>query len=894
MFRPMRRFRGRWFRPPDFLFIMARIKDSAEFSVRCYTSDFIPRVTSHHFSIADVFADLVRPHQGESSRFSLDESAPPAQWERQSDFNRIDANCVFTFLGDRVYFGSQAIKAAKDVQHGSSAVAGFTLKARAQSQNCVMRPGSGRDPKGATGFKTLRWKGLKGGAWQSYKPLRFPGATFITHAAQNPDSEVEAQTLDPLAQNAQIQVTLLWRGVAATQTQPAAFRYLWGNNSLSVVFRFNSPPTVEYYADGGWHLWKTLEGAGATTFDNGTQTHLTILRIAGRLVVGIDHDYFECLGSGRAVGTGSGPNATYDLRDVSWPKGVNRVRSFGVSVMVGVAKLVFLDALSEKDKKGVRDGKLKLPSSTPSGFAPRRGEIERDVPRPGLTPRMDSEAQIGDGYAGGWAKDGTKSEVKTEILPGKVRYTLSLTGSADGINAPFCNKLTARYLGLFSVDNAPFLDIIKACVSGRETTAFPPLAPGAEWSLEIDRSALDLLSGEWVTYVKAFNPLEIMMRWKYSDGTRSEWVGRLRGYVSSLSLSVNQANKWMMTLGGRDPMWRLQKPNSIIDHNYYPLDWLWAAQGGAPLYGWQCVKEILSIAQGEDEGNRLTTYLPPFHYALLSATTDNGGFLPSTQPPHGNGFRFPPPWKSAPGDWIKTFCKYDYAQFFYGYPSGALAGTSQITGATIPITGTSELTTPWPVPIYGQYPLIVAGRPTWTIPDANYVSGDLNLLAFMAEVTGLPEENINRILVWGNPPQGAGADLPFPAIRQAERQLQNDDPNAAIFSWARTLVHEGPQFFYPGAAEIHAERVMALYRNKKIRRFRFECRGEERMQWGDKALPMMINAGGAGGNYSDPHLDVNGEVFRIWRLQNSYRFHETGQNQFKTSATCLPLSALGY
>ncbi|RYX84243.1 hypothetical protein EON83_11145 [bacterium] len=305
------------------------------------------------------------------------------------------------------------------------------------------------------------------------------------------------------------------------------------------------------------------------------------------------------------------------------------------------------------------------------------------------------------------------------------------------------------------------------------------------------------------------------------------------------------------------------------------------------------MKEILNIELGEDEGARLTTYLPPFHYALLSATTDAGGFLTHTQPPTGNGFRFPAPFGSAGIDWIQTYMKMDYAMFFYAYPNGRLAGTSQISGSNIPSIGTTTGGVPWPVPIYGQYPLIIAGRPTWVIPDDNYNPGDLNLLAFLGEVTGLPEEQINRILVWGNPPQGAGADLPFPAIVQAERTLPDDDPNAAIFSWARTLVHSGPQFFYPGAAEIHAERVMALYRNKKIRRYRFECRGEERMQWGDKVMPKMINTG-EGGSYSDPHLDVNGEQFRIWRLQNTYRFHEHGAEQFKTSGTCLPVSALGY
>ncbi|RYX84234.1 hypothetical protein EON83_11100 [bacterium] len=857
-----------------------KIKDVAEFAIRAYQDDYIPKVTSHHYSIADVFQDLVHRDQGESSRATIDDINPPQQWGNQPEFNRIHPNIAAVFLGERVYWGAEAIRACHEAKASSSAVFGFTLKARKQFLNCVMTPGLSGDPAPVSGYETLRWKTLKGktvsghSRWETYRPLRFPNVTFITHTVQTPDEVAEAQTIDSLAANAQFEATLLWRGVAEYQTQGAAFRLMWGAGTLSIVFRLGAAPTVERFENNEWKLWKTLEGVPLTTFENGTETNVAIQRIAGRLVVSVDGHGYELLGSSKAKGTARGEG--YDLRDVTWKSGGLRVRSYGVSVMVGIAKLLHVEKLV---------GDEKAPKTSPKGFKPMKGDVERDVTRPGLTPRMDAEAANGTGKPGGWAKDGTKSTIATEVRTNVVRYVCALEASPDGISAPFANKVVAQYLGLFTVDNAPFLDITKACVSGTETTGFPPICPGAEWTIEVDRSALDLIDPNWRNWVKQFNPIEILIRWKYTDHTTSEWVGRFKGYISLVSMKVTGVNKWMLTLHLRDPIMRLQKRHSVIDHNYAPMDLRFVQKRGAPLYGWECVKDIVTIALGENEGNNLIAQFPPFHYPLMSAITDNGGWVAHTPPPTSNKFKFPAPFGSTPIEWIQDFAKMDYAMFFYGHPTGTF-GTSQTTGSN---SGTVQ----WPVPIYGQYPLIIAGRPTWVVPDDNYEPGDLNLLAFMGEITGLPEEQINRVLVWSNPPSGVGPDLPFPAVRMAEGTLPDDDPNAAIYSWARTLIHTGSQFFQPGLANYHAERVMALYRGKKIRRYRFECRGEERMQWGDLVMPKMVNTG-ANGSYSDPHLGVNGERFRIWRLQNSYRFHEHGPEQFKTEATCLPVSALGF
>lgn len=873
-----------------------KIKERAEFEIRAYTDEYIPKVTSHHFSIADIFQRLLFRDQGESSRFFLDgESAQ--SWGRQPEFRSISAEAQFVFLGDRVYFGAEAIRAAHNVKSDSSAISGFWPRPYVFYQNSVMQPSLPKEPKGASGFGRLRWKGIKGAfvggrsRWETYKPLRWPDCTFITHTAQVANDTVEAQTIDLLPANQQMLLPILWRGVARGQKKPPASRVIFANGALSVKFHYQAPATVEYWQNNDWHNWKTLEGAPVPSFDNETQTELAILRIGGRLVVGIDNHFFELLGSQAASGTGTNADATYDLVDVGWARGPVRVRHFGISAETGIAKLLHLVKLEEGEPQ---------PSGSPIGYKPLEPEIERDVHRPGLTPRMDAEANATEGVAYGWIKEGTQAPVTAEIQPNKVRYKVKLRASKDGIIAPFVDKVVSRYLGLFTVDNPPYIDIFKACLTGRETTAFPPHSPGAEWSLEVNRSVLDRLAPNWATeYVKQFNPIEILIRWRFTDGTRSEYVGRLHGYIHTIRLTNPAANKWLMTLQLKDSIMRLFKPHGIVDHRYYPMSYLLAKNQGNPLYGWQCVKEILAIELGEEEAERLVTYFPSFHYPLFSPQTDTCGAFqhPLMQPPRGNGFLLNPPWKSSPIDWITgTFGKSDHALFFYGYPTGALMGSSQISGATIPVTGTQTLATPWPCPSYGQYPEIIKNRPTWKVPDANYQSGDVNLVSFLMEVTGLPEEQINRVLVYGA--MSGSADLPVPSLRIAERRLPDDDPNAAIFSWARTLIKEGSHYILPGAAEISAEQTIQLYRNKRLRRWRYDCRGEERMQWGDQAMPIMENHG-LGGNYSDPLLSsasrgIINEKFRIWHLQNHYNFHASGFEQFKTSATCFPLSNLGY
>ncbi len=878
-----------------------KIKERAEFQIRAYTADYIPRVTSHHFSIADVFQQLLFRDQGESSRFSLDDTDIAQSWGRQSEFRSISNEAQFVFLGDRVYFGAEAIRAAHNAKADSSAISGFWPRPYVFYQNCVMQPALPREPKGNAEFSKLRWKSIRGVSvggrtrWETYKPLRWPDATFITHSAQTPNAIVEAQTIDLLPANQQFLTSLLWRGVARGQKAPPASRVIFGSGALSVKFHYQAPATVEYWQNNDWHNWKTLEGAPVPTFDNETQTELAILRIAGRLVVGVDNHFFELLGSTAALGTGTDANATYDLVDVGWARGPIRVRHFGVSAEAGISKLLHLAKLDEGEEQ---------PIGSPRGYKPLAPEIERDVNRPGLTPRMDEEANATEGTPYGWFKEGTKAEISAEIQPNKVHYKVKLRASKDGIVAPFVDKVVARYLGLFTVDNAPYIDISEACTTGRETTAFPPHSPGAEWSINVNRGVLlRKFATAMQEYVRQFNPIEILMRWRFEDGTYSEWVGRLHGYINMIGLSNPRANDWQMTLQLKDSIMRLMKPHSVIDHRYYALDYLLFQLRGAPLFGWRCVKEILAIELGEEEANRLVAYFAPYHYPLLSPQTDTVGAFqhPLMQPPRGRGFYLNPPWWGTALEWINnTFCKADYAMLFYGYPTGTLTGSSQITGATIPITGTQNLATPWPVPIYGQYPYVIANRPTWKIPDASYAAGDVNLVAFLMEVTGMPEEQINRVLV-SSTLGGGSADLPVPSVRIAERVLPDDDPNAAIFSWARTLVHQGPQYFYPGAAEIHADQVIRLYRGKTIRRWKFDCRGEERMQWGDLATPVMMNSGSSG-NYSDPTLSdvltpglgIHGEKFRIWRLVNQYNFHGSGAEQIKTSGTCLPVSALGF
>lgn len=905
-----------------------KIKSSPEFRVLVYPESAIGKIDGGGWGVVDVIRQLVKRDGGDSAHRTY---APPEGknivWDFgthtvtnnpylfQKQFERIDETIEYIEVNASAKTGTGAVRASGDKSDPS--LAGFALRCRAIPLNSRIRSEGnafGKAPDGDPLFPPLEWvprsPGAREGepAWETVLPYRSPFMTAIkcTRNVPNITAAIETSAIFPRDQSMEFRI--IWDGVAQGHTQGAGYRISWGGGTHSILWSQGRPPSYQQKIGGSWVLIRELEDAPGSTF-RGTDT-VRIRSLLGRLVIAINGRSWAIAGKRQLRESGGESD---ELRRLSWPEGRVHVSQFGAQAVLSVSLLYHFDeptarrfmllaksALAASKSPKVSDILKRLKLNSNSGL---KGVFKRRFPR-SIPPGVEVTVQDFRTATAGDKPPGTAVTVKLDVAGPEIRYECSLLSGSSPVYTPFVSTVMLQRKSSSIHPSELPIDLSDCFVRGSEISGEPGVMPGANWSLTFDARLLDLEfpDGAWKQHLKTFNPITFEVRWRYEDCTYSEWVGRLHGYIYPLSANSDGFNKGEVTVQAADPVIRLTAPNAIVDHEYLPLDFLFASNDGrdpnrppgSHLYGADCVHEILRVALGDQvadsmnggtSGEQRLRYFEPGHYPIYSASSDVLGYLPSTSPESaassGDSPLLPAPFGDAPLNWINQISGWDFAAFYFGFPS------------SVNEDGTVAFGSRWPVPIYGWYWAIVANRPTWQVSDAIYDHAEeFNQAVLSGSMGDMPEWMINRVLVWGGNKESD--NVLFPSAFMAEARLNSDDPGSQERTWPRTLLENNPVFMQvPGALVARVMMTLAhlelrLFVNKRIRRVHLKFVGEERMGWGDKIVPKMRK--NSGGDSSPSHLDLDGETFRVVKLTNTYDTTKPGTEQFTTSASCAPFN----
>jgi hypothetical protein len=204
--------------------------------------------------------------------------------------------------------------------------------------------------------------------------------------------------------------------------------------------------------------------------------------------------------------------------------------------------------------------------------------------------------------------------------------------------------------------------------------------------------------------------------------------------------------------------------------------------------------------------------------------------------------------------WITKLCDADFASFFFG-PS--ISDAHNVA------------------PTYANYWQWLAHRATYPvrIPDARRLTGDENYILNSAGWRQNPDNDFNRILIWGQVPGQGDLGGLMPAFPQFSREafVVSDRPEQrADKTWERTQISQGPHFYLPGVASSVAQSLAGMLRDVDSRRVSAACRGIEWLWWGDKVWFDTT------GPESDPELQFERpggggtQQFRVMRIMNDY------------------------
>lgn len=827
-------------------------KTFPEISLVAFPKSAIPKRGAHGFLVGDVLGDCMNAAAGDSAGLGFEQTNPTVSIDWLSLHDGSNTGQITGKSGvDFVRFLSdyRFVEGAAAHKNEPGSVAGFILQGRIARLDCKV--GSTTLDAGNTDLNFT----AQSGTWKTTPAAGGLNCTRVTNVGS--DDKAVVLTQGDIPANRSFAWNLRFSQLKSSGSVPE-FRGIWGQNTYSLHLVQGKTPAIDKYVNGEWRVWKRLDGAPSSNLAGG-RLDFWARRIGGYLVVTLAGRSWWFLD----VPPTDNPSVRATPRDAGWPAGRHlfAVLNCRLSLAVGTIKYA-------------------SPAGTPfEGTFGRRLPCKQNLPA------------AGEGRSAGWKRGGTSVEIEPVAAPGQVSYEVTLTAGPDGIDTPFVTKVLCRFAPTWTNPNVAGLEIEAAVKNWRVSKARPPLLAGAQATFELDRTILNRLSGSWQTYAGQYHPVQFKVKWHYDDGTSDLNFTRLfRGYIYLPAMDSERANDQRLRLTCRDPMLRLQDENARVNFRYPPLDILFAfLEGDNPdgmaIYGWDAIKEILGIAIGPDEANTLngdgdgSKYFSEGHYALLSSRTDTAGYFAVSQslgqPVTTGGWMFPAPYRSDVLSWLKTIAKNDGGQestvIYYGWPDG-------YDGE-------------WPVPIYGRLLNIIAGRTVKVLPDADYISGDINKLIQRMSVERRPDRNINVVTAYaaGAPNIADNIDLP---IRMAQARLAFDDINAPEDTWERELELDVEMGAAPGArgfggVEAAALDFIELMKNRDMDFPDLVIRGDAEMDWGDKVQVKLQNACG-----SDTTIGLHGVTFRVEQVEHSGS-QENGAT-FETALYGRPLSSRGW
>lgn len=841
---------------------MPGLKTRFDLEVLAYTKAAIPKRTRRAFVLSDVFSDLMK--FGWSDVLDLVSELNPTislDWQQQPEFVN-DAwqgnlNFVRFLKSGRVMFGASS----QESEIGEKGdIAGFCLKWREAWLDSKI---------GTTTLNTscfdLNWKKFEG-TWDTTMPIDGSEHTCVMNSGNETTARI--QTKGNIPANRGLLFNIDCMGVIHPSGAVPRVRCVMQKKKYSLLLVHGKKPSVQVPVGSDWSTIRTLKDGPTVDLRQG-RYQVSFQRIGGRMVVGINGDYYHLTDMSKPVK----PNEDAQPVESTWPDGPIQINAHNCRIVAGMALLKYASAAD-------------VPYS--ASFARRVRRTTYLEPGTTLTTQH-----------GAWQSVGTGIVVVPVVDDTYVTYTATLTANAAGIDTPLIMRVMCVNPANWNEPTYDYKDLRPGVTSCKVTMAMPPVQCGAEATVEIDRAILDNAVPGWRSYADKYHPVTIAWRWHYDDNSTDAWT-RVKFYIYSITKNTRSPNDNAMTLTLVDPIQaRMKAPAALIDHHYPPLDWFWLglvdsalaadpptqAPEGVVYYGAQGAKDIINIALGPAEAARLNGNGEPLRfftdqYPLMSMSNPAGylthlGPIGGPQPPTQNGWYLPAPHGSDAFTWIQQLCEHDHAVCFSGYPDGT--------------TGND-----WPCIIYGRITNILAGRSTITIPDADYNAGDVNRILKEASIETRPDRDINVFYAWANIPNVDGLNGLLPAIRMAEDRLLADDPNRAELTWERYLVMKGDLLGLPTVAET-AVRLLALEMRFRNMIFpKVTIRGDAARQWGDK-----VNFNMSGAN-SDTYLGLTGTdpvtgnptAFRVERVVHDFVLGQVPD--YNTDLSIRPLSTGGF
>lgn len=831
---------------------------SPEIQVLCYPSSAISQRGSQFFS-ADNLGELVFPGYGDASAIA------GASWADQWQFVSFGAQCRFVrFNKDgTVDFDVQA---PKDRGSEEKDVAGFILDGRDAALDSQLE---GEDELDG-GHTNQTWTPIDG-TWKTVLPPAMPRGGEIRTCIVNsdfgddPTIPCKAFTTGTIPANRSFVLPVLFSAHDPANSD-SGFAFQWGTegSAWSMSGDHGKPWAVFKQVNG---VPKSRKILPVNANLHGGAYYIMILRIAGRLVIRINDQYFWVTDYElpTSAAAGADPHARPDLREAWWGEGQIKVSCRNVKARVGFGVYKW---------------------SSPGGSV-YTGSIVRNLNRNSFLPD-DAEFDV---RTAGYKWRGVGLTGTATVQSGAVQYTLALTASTDGIDSPFVHLVTVRRLPAHTGPSASPIDIGPAVKRLQIRKANPPTTCGDELEIEVSRNILEDVSASWQNYVKDFNPIHVLMRWKNDDGSHTDYEMPFHGSIHGIGKSSDEVKRWRGTIRGQDALVRLQKPAGVIDYKVPPLDY-WFAVAGQTLPGqaipsnarfWtaQAVREIIRLFLGDTEatnfngdGNALR-FLPTGHPPLIDLTGDLCGWYelaslagaangyPVPIPMKG-GFLLPPPRgeDSDAWQWVLKLGKDDQAVCYRGWAD-------------------NDSTAP-PSFLYGRPLQLIANRTVRRYTDAVYTAGDLDRLMQAMETGTRPERQYNRVISHSRALTG-GLEVLAPALVFFESRLDATDPNSAENSWERTAQLFNDIAILPGAAQSIAQNIISQLTGVTWRWPTITLqKGDAGAQYGDIAHLVLSGA------TSDPSIGLNNTNWRVETVVHTFTRDE--KVDFKTELGLRPLS----